>query len=186
MSQINEQILADILSAATYERISLDIIKPAPYNPRVDLTPEDPEYQRIKRSIIDHGMVQPIVYNQQTGNAVGGNQRLKILKELGIKDAVCAVVRMPLIREMEASVALNKLGNLWNREQLREIMLQMKENDYDVTRTAFDQAEIDSITQDLNITVSGFFEDQDQEETQQKEKPVHQYKCPYCGEVFTK
>ena len=139
MSEISKQILKDILNAAEYRRIALDQITPAPYNPRVDLTPNDPEYQKIKRSIQDHGLLQPIVYNEQTGNAVGGNQRLKILKEMGINDAVCAVIHVPLLREMEICVALNKLDNLWDREKLREIMIPFKDDDYDVSRTGFDQ-----------------------------------------------
>ena len=113
MSKMTDQILRDILGAAEYRTMQLDQITPAPYNPRVDLTPEDPEYQKIKSSILDHGLIQPIVYNEQTGNAVGGNQRLKILKDIGITQAVCAVIRVPLVREMEISVALNKHDNLW-------------------------------------------------------------------------
>lgn len=183
MSEISKQILKDILNAAEYRRIALDQITPAPYNPRVDLTPNDPEYQKIKRSIQDHGLLQPIVYNEQTGNAVGGNQRLKILKEMGINDAVCAVIHVPLLREMEICVALNKLDNLWDREKLREIMIQFKDDDYDVSRTGFDQYEFDQLTQEMNMTVSGFFQDQEQET---KEKAIHTYKCPHCGEVFEK
>ena len=57
MSEISKQILKDILNAAEYRRIALDQITPAPYNPRVDLTPNDPEYQKIKRSIQDHGLL---------------------------------------------------------------------------------------------------------------------------------
>ena len=184
MSEITKQILKDILNAAEYRKIQLDQITPAPYNPRVDLTPQDPEYQKIKRSIQDHGMLQPIVYNEQTGNAVGGNQRLKILKEMGIKEAVCAVIHVPLIREMEICVALNKLDNLWDREKLREIMIQFRDEDYDVFRTGFDQDEFEQLTQEMNMTVSGFFQEQEQET--QKDKPIHTYKCPHCGEVFEK
>lgn len=33
----------------------------AAYNPRVDLRPEDEEYQAIERSLKRHGLVQPIV-----------------------------------------------------------------------------------------------------------------------------
>ena len=186
MSKITEQVLIDILTAAEYKRIPLDQIQFAPYNPRVDLQPDEPEYQEIKRSIIDHGMVQPIIFNEQTGNAVGGNQRLKIIRDdLGVKEAICAVVRMPLVREMEASVALNKLGNLWDREKLRDILIHMQEVNYDWSRTAFSQEEIEEITQDMEATVAGFFQDEE-EAKQTKEKKTHTYKCPFCGEVFTK
>ena len=102
---------------------------------------------------------------------------------MGITDAVCAVIHVPLLREMEICVALNKLDNLWDREKLREIMIQFKDDDYDVSRTGFDQYEFDQLTQEMNMAVSGFFQDQEQET---KEKVIHTYKCPHCGEVFEK
>lgn len=184
MSKISDQILKDILEAAEYKTLALDQITPAPYNPRLDLTPEDPEYQKIKKSILDHGLIQPIVYNEQTGNAVGGNQRLKILKDLGVEKAVCAVIRVPLVREMEISVALNKHDNLWDREKLREIMIQFKNEGYDPSRTAFDQYEFEQLSQEMNISVSGFFQEEEKEVKDEKVK--HTYKCPHCGEVFEK
>lgn len=183
MSKITKQILSDILNAAEYRRMKIDTIKPAPYNPRVDLQPDSREYQDIKNSILNHGMIQPIVYNKRTGNAVGGNQRLKILKELGRKEITCAVIDVPLMREMEISVALNKLDNLWDREKLRDIMIHLKENDYDPTKTAFDQHEVDKLTQDMNQSIEDFFEDEDIEP---KAETVKKYQCPYCGTVFTK
>lgn len=57
----NKDILADILASARYETIPLERINHAPYNPRVELEPDDPEYQQIKDSILNHGMMQPIV-----------------------------------------------------------------------------------------------------------------------------
>lgn len=184
MSKMTDQILRDILGAAEYRTMQLDQITPAPYNPRVDLTPEDPEYQKIKSSIIDHGLIQPIVYNEQTGNAVGGNQRLKILKDIGITQAVCAVIRVPLVREMEISVALNKHDNLWDREKLREIMIQFRDEGYDPLRTGFDQYEFEQLSQEMNMSVSGFFQEEEKEAAHEKVK--HTYKCPHCGEVFEK
>lgn len=183
MSKYNAQILQDVMNAAEYKQVLLKDIIPAPYNPRVDLTPEDPEYQTIKKSILDHGFIQPIVYNKRTGNAVGGNQRLKILKELGIEKTVCAVIDVPLLQEMEISVALNRHDNLWDREKLREIMLQMREDGYDATSTGFDPAEIASLTQEMNLSISGFF---DEDDTPPKEKAIRTYKCPFCGETFEK
>ena len=58
-------------------------IKPAAYNPRKDLKPGDPEYDKLKRIIGKYDLVEPLVWNRQTGNLVGGHQRLKILKDRG-------------------------------------------------------------------------------------------------------
>lgn len=181
----DERLLADVLTAAKYVKMPLEYIVPAPYNPRVDLTPDDPEYQDIKRSILDHGLMQPIVYNERTHHAAGGNQRLKVLRDMGIKEATCAVINVSMIQEMQINVALNRLGNLWDQPKLREIMLDLQERGYEMSRTAFTQDEVDKITQDMTVDVSDFFMPDDEEVAGNKQKTQHTYKCPHCGEVFT-
>ena len=49
----------------------IEMLKPAKYNPRKDLKPGDPAYEKIKRSLHDFGYVDPIVWNEVTGNIVG-------------------------------------------------------------------------------------------------------------------
>ena len=51
-------------------------LKAAEYNPRKDLQPEDAEYKKLRRSIEEFGYVEPIIWNERTGNVVGGHQRL--------------------------------------------------------------------------------------------------------------
>lgn len=180
-----KDILADVLTAARYETVRLENITPAPYNPRVDLTPDDPEYIQIKKSILDHSMMQPIIFNEKTGNAVGGNQRLKILRDMGVEEAVCAVVNLPLAIEMEANIALNRLGNMWDQPKLREVMLELQQSGYDTSKTAFSDYEVEKLTQEMDAVVSSFFQDTDEQE-EHKEKKVRTYICPHCGEVFEK
>ena len=42
------------------QRMPIDQLKPAKYNPRKDLKPGDPAYEKIKRSLHDFGYVDPI------------------------------------------------------------------------------------------------------------------------------
>lgn len=65
------------------KKMKLDLLKPADYNPRMDLQPGDPEYENLKQSIQRFGHVQPIVWNESTGHIVGGHQSLKVLRDLG-------------------------------------------------------------------------------------------------------
>ena len=44
-------------------KIKIENLKPAEYNPRIDLKPENIEYQKIKRSLIEFGYVAPIIVN---------------------------------------------------------------------------------------------------------------------------
>ena len=48
--------------------IPLKQITPALYNPRKDLKPGDAEYEKLKRSIEEFGCVDPLIWNEQTGN----------------------------------------------------------------------------------------------------------------------
>ena len=65
------------------QKVQLEKLNPAKYNPRKDLRPGDPEYEKLKKSIETFGYVEPIVWNKRTGNIVGGHQRLKILQHQG-------------------------------------------------------------------------------------------------------
>ena len=70
------------------EKMKVSDLKYAPYNPRKI---DDKELAKLKRSISEFGYVEPIVWNQRTGFVVGGNQRLKALRELGIEEVETAV-----------------------------------------------------------------------------------------------
>ncbi len=53
-------------------------LKPAEYNPR---TISDDQLERLKKSLEEFGDLSGIVFNRQTGNLVGGHQRLKVIPE---------------------------------------------------------------------------------------------------------
>lgn len=46
--------------------IKLADIKPAPYNPRAQLTPKDQEYKALDASIEENGLVLPLIVNIRT------------------------------------------------------------------------------------------------------------------------
>ncbi len=68
------------------QKVPVSEVNPAPYNPRIDLQPGHPDYEKLKKSIIEFGYVEPLVWNKRTGTLVGGHQRFKILKEQGLKE----------------------------------------------------------------------------------------------------
>ena len=53
--------------------------------------------------------VEPVIWNRQTGNVVGGHQRLKVLIDLGQQEIDCVVVDLDLQREKALNIALNKI-----------------------------------------------------------------------------
>lgn len=66
-------------------KCTTDLI-PADYNPRKDLKPGDPEYDKLKRSMEQFGYVEPVIWNKTTGQVVGGHQRLKVLMDMGVTE----------------------------------------------------------------------------------------------------
>lgn len=76
------------------KKIPIEKINPAPYNPRIDLQTGDPEYEALKQSMTRFGAVEPLVWNERTGNLVGGHQRFKILREEQPKTLLVSVVNL--------------------------------------------------------------------------------------------
>lgn len=128
-------------------KIEIEKIKPANYNPRKNLKPGDPEYEKLKRSIQEFGYVEPIIWNKKTGNIVGGHQRFKVLKSLGHKEVECVVLDIDEQREKLLNMALNKIEGSWDEEKLQELLKDMEAEDLDITLAGFDIEEImESVT----------------------------------------
>lgn len=121
-------------------------VNPAPYNPRRDLQPGDPEYINLARSIEEFGCVQPLVWNKRTGTLVGGHQRFKVLLERGARTVDVSVVDLPLEREKALNLALNKISGDWDPGKLAELLEELTQiPDFDVALTGFDAPEIDAL-----------------------------------------
>ena len=120
-------------------------LNPAAYNPRVDLKPGDKEYEKLKRSINEFGYVEPVIWNRQTGNVVGGHQRLKVLLDMGQTEIDCVVVDLDLSHEKALNIALNKIQGDWDEDKLAAIMADFDAEAFDVSLTGFDAGEVDAL-----------------------------------------
>ncbi|MCI0703355.1 MAG: ParB N-terminal domain-containing protein [Planctomycetia bacterium] len=87
--------------------LPLSELKPAPYNPRRVLSASSAAYRKLKASLTEFGLVEPLVWNETTGFVVGGHARLRILKELGVEEVPVSVVRLTEAREKALNVVLN-------------------------------------------------------------------------------
>jgi len=128
------------------KKVKIEDIKIAAYNPRKNLEPNDPEYQKLKKSIVTFGYVDPLIFNERTGNLVGGHQRLKILIEQGLKEVDVSVVDLPLEKEKALNLALNRIQGEWDEDKLAELLADLKQiPDFDFSETGFDLPEISEI-----------------------------------------
>ena len=130
------------------EKMKTEKLLPADYNPRKDLKPGDEEYEKLKRSIEQFGYVEPVIWNRTTGRVVGGHQRLKILIDMGVNEVDCVVVEMDENKEKALNVALNKISGEWDKDKLALLISDLQAEDFDVSLTGFDAAEIDDLFKD--------------------------------------
>lgn len=130
------------------EKIKVNKLNPAPYNPRKDLKPGDPEYEKLKNSILTFGYVEPVLWNKRTGHIIGGHQRYKVLVEMGKKEIDCVVVDMDSENEKALNIALNKVSGDWDKDKLMLLIEDLQGVDFDVSLTGFDPAELDDLFKD--------------------------------------
>ena len=169
-----------VFQEAEYQLVELDKMNPAPYNPRYDLQPGDREYDGLRASIMKNGLLQPIVWNKRTGTIVGGHQRYKVLKELGAKAVICAVVDKSPEDEMAANFALNKAQGHFENQLLAKMFEQMEQEQIDYQAIGYNEEEINHIMSGLEQ----LNEDDIFDYSMEPDKKPLMVTCPCCGKKF--
>lgn len=142
------------------KQIDIKKLNEAPYNPRVKLEPGMPEWEKLKRSIERFDNIVPLVWNERTGNLVGGHQRLAVLKSLGRKKADVSVVNISEEEEKILNIALNKIKGRWDYDKLGDLL---KGFDEEVAAVSGFAAEEIAVMLASNDDLEGF-EDEDYSE----------------------
>ena len=127
--------------------VPISMLNPAKYNPRKDLQPGDKAYTQLEKSIKEFGNVDPIIWNETTGNVVGGHQRLKVLrqgKSNGDKLEV-SVVNLPERKEKMLNIALNKISGDWDNYLLKSLLEDINLEDFEMDIIGFDRDEIEKV-----------------------------------------
>ncbi|MFH1058315.1 MAG: hypothetical protein V1797_06475 [Pseudomonadota bacterium] len=143
---------------------SVDGLKPAAYNPR---TISKDKLKALARAMAEFGDLSGIVFNRQTGNLIGGHQRVKSLKKSwsivsephSDKVGTVAVgyietpwgrwsyreVDWPEAREKAANVAANQHGGEFEDEGLKALLAEVGGMDFDLSLTGFDLDELQEL-----------------------------------------
>lgn len=127
-----------------WKRVPVSALNAAPYNPRRDLKPGDPEFEALRGSLNAFGYVEPIVWNEKTGRVVGGHQRLKVLLAGGASEVDVSVVFLDDEREKALNIALNKVGGGWDDALLATLLAELKESE-SLSLSGFTEAEIEEL-----------------------------------------
>lgn len=143
--------------------IPISELRPAPYNPRVMI---DEEMESLKRSMVEFGVVDPLIVNTATGFVVGGNQRLTAAVELGIEELPVVELELSESREKALNLALNKVHGDWQPALLKDVLQELDTGELDMDITGFSEKEIERLmTQTYREPGGG----------------VKMNKCPQCG-----
>ena len=115
------------LSPIEVRTLPLAELTPSPYNPRKVLKPTDAAYRKLRASLLEFGLVEPLVWNETTGHVVGGHARLRILHELGATEVPVSVVRLDSTREKALNVMLNnqEAQGRYDPTKLRDLLMEL-------------------------------------------------------------
>ena len=157
-------------------RVCRKNINNAPYNPRK--IGED-ELKRLKKAIKNKGLVQPIVWNERTGNIVGGHQRIKALDILEKTDEYfidVARINVDEAEEVHINIMLNNDSIMGEYDV--DILKDLKDEfDLDLGSIGFSDADIDIM---FGGNISVFLEDtEDVEKAKEKIKEIKDHRKEY-------
>lgn len=132
--------------------VAVGKLNPAPYNPRVALKPGDAEYERIKASIDGFGYADPVIWNESTGNVVGGHQRLQVLvNEYRVQEIDVVVMDLGPAQERALNVALNKITGRWDQSKLTSVLREIDEMGLEMEITGFGGDELSALLDDMEL-----------------------------------
>lgn len=123
-----------------FKTIPLAEIVAPPYNPREDIEPGSKEYKALRRSLEQNGMVEPPVVNLHNMRCIGGNQRLAVLRDMGVTEILCSVIEQPdEAKEKKLCLALNRIDGRWDTDKLGDLL---RDDDVLAFETGFDRDEV--------------------------------------------
>ena len=119
-----------------YEKRNINELQENKYNPR---RMSKQKAKALKDSLKEHGQCKPIVITQD-GKILGGHQRIRILRTMGVTEVDVSIPEKKLTREEEDSISirLNKVQGDFDDELLA--------NHFDpelLLKTGFIQSELD-------------------------------------------
>lgn len=140
------------------EKIKITDIIPADYNPRII---SDEELLKLRNSIDEFGLVDPIIINLKNNKIIGGHQRFDVLINQYMVDndfyAELNLLKFGDIgwvftdtdlkieseeHEKALNLALNKISGDWDTDKLQIILEEIKLSPIDIILTGFDDIEL--------------------------------------------
>jgi hypothetical protein len=166
---------------------ALTDLNPSEYNPRVELQPGDPEFEKIRSSLEEWDQVEPLIWNEHNGRLIGGHQRRNVMLYLGREKCWVKVVNIKdEEEEKRLNIALNAAQGRWEPAKLEDLLSGMSDAAQamalmtpDDTDELLRQAEISNSTSFLSGLIHGKGADDPDQPERKREidlKEEHQHK----------
>ncbi|MGM0214947.1 hypothetical protein IGI42_002528 [Enterococcus sp. AZ109] len=168
------------------KKMRISDLKPAPYNPRIELVPGMEEFEVLKRSIEEFGFVDPPIFNIQTGNLVGGHQRVAVAEYLGLWEEIeVSVVDLPIDKEKALNAALNKISGRWDDEKLATLLEELSKEQ--IVLTGFSDNEVEDLLKSFSVVPQDLSDDFSNSEIDISDFSEDKFdcECPKCGFRFS-
>lgn len=129
------------------EMVPLEDLKGASWNPR---SISAKAMEKLKASIRDFGLPQPVIVNRRSEQIVGGHQRVEAVRQLGWEKVPVTYVDLSDDEERALNIALNnaELAGEWDMEKLAQVIADIADQEMRKA-TGFDQRKIDQLLEDL-------------------------------------
>jgi DNA modification methylase len=105
---------------------------------------------RVQRSVTEFGCIDPVVVDRK-GNIIDGVIRVEAARLMGMKEIPCIVVEhLTPAQAKQFRITVNRLQERgsWGLAELRSVLGEMMETEFEIQITGFDREEIDLILQD--------------------------------------
>jgi DNA modification methylase len=160
-------------------RVPIDQVKTWKDNPR---TIKKGDYERLKKQILELGFYKPLVATREGRNyiVIGGNMRLRVLKEIGANEVEISIVDAPTDDvKLKYTLSDNDRAGAWDDQALAEMAYKTKDRIGDLEMFKIDLAAPLPISRVLDA----FGPSQDPEEDQVPKPEPKAISCP--GDLFT-
>lgn len=147
-------------------------------NPR-SITKED--FERLKKQIKELGVYKPLIINQDN-IVLGGNMRLKALRELGVKEVWVSVVETKNEEEMmKYNLSDNDRAGFYDPDLFSSIEPQFNINWSDYSVDFLKPVNLEKV---INNEINFDFDDIEGNEDREKNFKDILVTCPHCQKSF--
>jgi DNA modification methylase len=134
------------------QQLKINELKPSEYNPRKW---SEEQLLKLRESLEKFGVVDPLIVNRHESRkniVVGGNMRLKVLKDMGFNEVPAVFVNLDEALERDLNIRLNKTGGDFDFDLLKEFDEDL------LADIGFNSKELDEIFDDEDLEEKNTFD----------------------------